>query len=332
MTTILRTCLNNSDTYYHYKWLLSVARKYSLEAINPPKSDKLRLILGVGRSGTSWIGQTLSRTKTPLRYLGEPLFHFSPSLMFSSRGDHTAINSCAATSMLNRLKTVYRLLGSKRVRYSKYYSDEFLIRDDKNFDHTLIKEVHSLLQTEFLVDKLKCPTILVYRDPMYVIDSLFDAQTLDTLYLNNEFTYMLNPIFYRHHFQDEAEVLMQCTIKIDSLEEGRLKEILKKFFSVSLINRMFKEIARSREYVRIVKYENLCLRPDDIFLELSNFFGFQYEAGDSHFSEIQSNASASSTYSVNRNTKKQIARHYRFLKSADVSFVENFLNDNSVEL
>lgn len=330
MVSILRKRLNSSDTYYYAKWLFLALKKYGTEVLRLPHTDKLRLILGVGRSGTTWVGKTLSRTTTPLRCLAEPLFHFSPLLKFSNNNDHTAIDYCVPTSMLNRLEMVYRLLANNKIEYSKYFSSEFLVRDDKDFKYILIKEVHSLLQTEFLIDRLKCPTILICRNPLYVADSLFDAQTLSTIYLKNEFTYLLNQTFYQHYFPDEEIKLMQCARKINSLKESREKIVLEKVFSILLINRMFKKIANTRDYVKVIDYENVCIHPDDNFSKMSDFFGFKYEIGSFNFSKIQSNIS--SPYSVNRHTEKQIERDYKFLVPSDISFINNFFEGNSIEL
>ena len=330
MLSILRDKLNSTDAYYHYKWLLSATLKYGTEVVKLPQTNKLRLILGVGRSGTTWISQTLSRTTTPVRILGEPLFHFSPKLKFSNTNDHTAISYYAQISMLNRLEMAYRLLSSTKIEYSKYFSSKFLVRDDKNFKYILIKEVHSLLQTEFLVDRLKCPTILLCRNPLYVVDSLLDAQSLSTTYLKNEFNYILDQSLYELYFQDEKIRLKQCASKINALHESREKIILEKVFAIWIINCIFRKIGSTRDYVKVIDYEQVCINPDAYFLEMSNFLDFEYQVGSFNFSTTKT--TVSSPYSVNRNTEVQIERDFRFLSSGDTSYINNFFEGFSITL
>jgi hypothetical protein len=46
----------------------------------------LRLILGVGRSGTTWVSRVLGSTLQPIRYCCEPLFYLHPRLSVTVAG------------------------------------------------------------------------------------------------------------------------------------------------------------------------------------------------------------------------------------------------------
>jgi hypothetical protein len=180
---------------YHCFWKYRIPIKKS--AI-PMDTSSLRLVLGVGRSGTTWINRTLAKSSTPMVCLEEPMYHVIPTLCLSTGGDHTAIPFSLKINEKNvRLISTYRMLTSKSCRHQLLKIRSFpLHREDPNPKVMLIKEVHSLMATEFLAVELACPIILIKRNFITVTDSLMNFTGLDEPYLHGEFRNLLWLFFY----------------------------------------------------------------------------------------------------------------------------------------
>lgn len=114
--------------------------------------SRLRLVLGVGRSGTTWLAYVLGQTTTPIRFFMEGL----------ADGYHPFLADVIPLDL---------------ARYAE--------RDDPDWQLCLIKEVHSLWMTEPMLKK-GCKAVLVVRDPVRVVDSLLTRDGLNGLYLCKE--------------------------------------------------------------------------------------------------------------------------------------------------
>ena len=80
--------------YTKTDWLVAFEEKHHslLKTCKEVNTSKLRLILGIGRSGTSWITKILSLSVKNLRAFSEPLYRIMPEISLSSIDDRLAID------------------------------------------------------------------------------------------------------------------------------------------------------------------------------------------------------------------------------------------------
>ena len=75
-------------------------------------TSRLRLVLGVGRSGTTWLSRVLAATTMPIRYVQEGFFRVEPKLEFATEGDHTAIAYRPQLNETHPLLCVYHAVAT----------------------------------------------------------------------------------------------------------------------------------------------------------------------------------------------------------------------------
>ena len=314
----------SGEAYWYYKFR-KIHPELDLDQSDP---KKLRLILGIGRSGTTWIGRMLATSMTPLRYFEEPLHHIIPALSFTNGYNHTAIRFWKALSDSHRLVLSYKLFALPNYDWSKLGIQPFLKRDDKNFNFCLVKEVHSLLATEALLDKFQVPTIIVIRDPVHIVDSLFNAQSLSTLYLTDEVKMILqDPIFFRRYLSKASDKVRSTFAKIASWPGGRRKAVQQRILIVSIMTKMLECVAKNSEMVHLVRYEELCLSPGKCFSDMAAFLGLDWTKSnvDALLDTTNYKGEVTSPYSIKRNTAQQIERSFRVLTPAELEEAKEIL-------
>jgi hypothetical protein len=294
------------------------------ESVQP---DKLRLILGPGRSGTSWLSKVLGKTNIPLRFINEPLYHYSPKLQFSKRYDHTAISYQPNMRDDHPLLKAYQSFTFSSFDWKKYLPSQLLLRDDREFSICLIKEVHSLLATEALLKKLKCQTIFITRDPLYVVDSLLSFRGLDAPIWRNETKYIREGHFLERFLPGRKnnirKKLWAAKLNLNKRERVTTEKVL----TVAVINKMLEKLALHFSHVTHISYEKICAKPNEVISYASNFLNL--EAGKETFRYLkatQSVANQNDPYSVFRDTRGQLTRAFRFLSLAEVKTLRRMLD------
>lgn len=303
----------------------------ALSEEDPNWSQRLRLVLGVGRSGTSWLSRVLSHTSTPIRFFNEFLFRYRPKLIFSDRHDHTAIKYKPTLPEKHPLVYAYRTLTVPKSRsWSKLGVNKHPLRDDSNWEVCLVKEVHALLGTEALVKRLECPSLFIARDPIYVVDSLLSFRGLEAPIWRNEYAYITAPQFLDRFFPSHADVICRhCTV-ISNSDTVRRKIILSKTLTVGLINKMLRILAQELGFVRHIRYEELCRAPVQVFSEAANFLRLEVGPEMLDFlEETQSSTpmSQNNPYSVFRDITAQLERPLRFVLDSEAKEMEALLEN-----
>lgn len=282
---------------------------------------QLRLILGVGRSGTTWLSRGLASTSTPIRFVEEGFFWIEPKLEFAAEGDHTAIAYRPALPEQHPLVCVYRALGDRGVDWSQRGLARHVRRDDADWRICLVKEVHSLLATEGLLNALKCPTLLVVRDPVYVVDSVFDRFGMESIFLGNEARWVREPAFLERIAGVAMGRLLDVWQRVDEIADGRARGILEKVLTVASIGRMFRLLASECGHAKLVEYEALCRSPEAMFRSAAEFLDLAWCERIEKYLEATTD-SASETddpRSVVRVTARQVGRPLRFLSADEAS-------------
>ncbi len=286
--------------------------------LEQPGADpaRLRLILGVGRSGTSWVSQTLFRTKQPVRCFSEPLYHISPKLPFHKKPDHTAAG-CEAISAEHPLSRAYQLLTHREFRGPEIVPPA---RNDANWELCVVKEVHSLLGTDGLLKLWKTPSIFILRDPVYIADSLFAAQTLESAYLDHEVAAVRQPAFLERFAPGRQREVKACFADAEKLE-ARRRVILSKVVCMQLMQQMFSVLAAEFPFAKAIRYDDICAAPRQVFPELAEALSLPWDdAMAAYLAETMvADATLSDPYSVKRNTGEQKDRPFKFLTAEEAA-------------
>ena len=292
---------------------------------------KLRLVLGLGRSGTTWVGNTLSKSKTALRYLEEPLFHINPKLKFNTPPDHTAIGFSEYFPKNHPLVRIYRIFSHKGMKH-RYLPRQFVKRNDAEFDVVVVKEVHGLLGTEALAETLNIPVLLITRNVFSIIDSLFRAQTFDTPYLVNEYKLVKENYFLEYYFPGEKKVLQNAFNQINSVTDKEDRLLLEKFITSFLITKMFEKISQKRKNILVKSYESLCHKPNENYAQIADFFSMEYKEDYYIFKRNESTIDEEKDhYSLIRNTKQQLCKPPLTI-CKKIPFINNFFKNQQIDI
>ncbi len=315
--------------YYNKYWDIKFSLIHSKLNIKQTAPHKLKLILGTGRSGTSWMGKVLSKSQTSLRFFNEYLYHVTPKLRFSFKKDHTAIPYCQSLDDNHPLIKSYKVLTHPDYDLNKFlpkHLKKLMLRNDKNFSICLIKEVHSLLATEALLDKFKCHAVIITRNPIYVVDSLLCFRPLNDYMWDNESKYITDNLFLNTYFPQNNTTIKKY---IESNQGNKRQQIImRKTLTVAVLNKMLEQIAKKFNFVLHIKYEDLCKNPQENFARAAEFLSLEFKGEMEKFLKKtmqKTKDSEKDHYSVFRDTKKQLNRPFKFLTRDEVREAKEML-------
>jgi hypothetical protein len=296
------------------RWLgkFQAAHPYlSSSAENP---GALRLILGASRSGTSWVSQVFSKMSCRCRFFSEPLFHLTPRLPFHKQGDHTAMGY-EPVSGDHPLLWGYRLAAHRQFDGSGL---KVMYREDADWKVCLVKEVHALLGSEGLLSAWRTPTLFIMRDPVYVVDSLFAAQGLETIYFDHEVKAVQAEGFLER-FAPGRRAAVERVFADAAQREQRLRIVLEKVICTQLIHEMFAILAKEFPCAKAMRYEEFCERPREAFQLAAAALSITWDDGMEAYlrKTMQADGTSEDPYSIMRNTAEQKARPFKFLSGEE---------------
>jgi hypothetical protein len=307
---------------YHPWWNHFIKNNFP---VIPGNAKKLRLVLGVGRSGTTWISNTLARTQTPVVFLEEPIYHVYPPVCLANKIDHTASPFIIKRrNSADRLLTTYRLLSDlNSMAYRDLLSKRSfpIKRDDPGAEVVLIKEVHALLATEYLVSQLDCRAILISRHYITVVDSILNFSGLRDPYLWNEFNHINNISFLSRYFENEAAAIEKIQSNILNISDFRLKSIAVKALVVFLIQKIFTVIAASHKNVMLISYEEIMIDRDAMFEQMAAHLRIEYSKGNYSFGDINPTHEKPEN-NIARPDSEVFNRKHKFLSQYEIAYVE----------
>ena len=275
---------------------------------------RLRLVLGVGRSGTTWIAKVLAHTEVPCRFFSEPLFHIDPALPFHDDGDHTAAAHVTRFGSRHPLSTAYSLLTTSSFDTRVLMRPAVLERDDPEWQFCLVKEVHALLATEALLRAWSTPTVFVLRNPLYALDSLFAVQGLTTIYLDHEVAAVQEPAFLNAVVPGRQEVVRRL-FEDTWNRDARARAIGQKLICIELVQQMFEGLSRELDCSTAVWYEKCCEAPGEELGRVAARLGIPWDCGSESFllTTTRADLTSGDPYSIVRNTAAQPERPFTFL-------------------
>jgi len=305
-------------------------------ALQDNDTTKLRFILGCGRSGTSWMARTVAESDTPLRYCHEILTYVQPIYSYSRKFDHTATPYLQEIDETSSLASSFSVTTSPLVNWEKLLPgrERQVQRNDTDFEVVLHKEVHSLLAAEGMVRLFKDNKfVFVVRNPILNIDSLFNYHPLSAIIWRNEYDYIKKRAFCNRFLDPEQAAMlkrMQRIYKDDGAE--RRSTISAKVITVAIINTMLIKLAREYKNVMLVRYEDLCLDPQKMFLHVCDFLGLEFNENRlENVLHSQKKKKSIDPMSIDKNSKMQIERKMYFLSTEEVDHLSLLLEQLGYE-
>ncbi|MEM7682286.1 MAG: glycosyltransferase [Planctomycetota bacterium] len=307
-------------------WRLSAAFRSRCRGVWSASSAKaspelpLRLVLGVGRSGTTWVGQKLAASPDGWRTQMELLLRLRPKARLGPGPDPAAMPYAEKLKPNHKMLTAYRAFAG---RACPFVPERLRgARPDAPVG-VLVKEVHGLLASPALLHAMpQARALFVVRDPIRVADSLFDAQTLDAPYLWAESKHVRSTRFGRRVLGVRGmNAATEVFAEIDNASTARLRRVGDVAVTVALVQRLFESLASARpEQAQAVTYEALCADPAGGFEQGANFLGVELSSVDLDATPIDTASDSASPYSLTRDTGAQLGRPYRFLSAQEAAW------------
>lgn len=302
------------------RWHRSLRQIHPEADVEAVDVSRLRLIIGTPRSGTNWLGETLAASTASLRYFNEPIYKMQPTMPFERAKDHTVIAYQPLLEPDHPLVKKYRLLAADGFSRASVEGRRCLLRDDAEWEVSIVKEVHSLLATEGLLAVLPCPTLLVVRDPVRVCDSLFSRDGLSSQYAVGETELIFDEAYLQRFVDDQREQMLEEHAAILQHPGARQRCVQERVLVIALLQASLRVLAAAHGHTRLVEYEQQCTEPETVFAEAAAFFGLPWDKKEQDFlrTTLSARGEGDDPHAIFRDTSAQLDRPFKFLTPPEV--------------
>lgn len=293
-----------------------------MQRLNPARRQygqrdtaRLRLVLGLGRSGTTWTHSVLSHCGE-MRAYAEPLHYLRPRLRISDSPDR------AASGFVDQLPPAHPLLRA----YTDLCADRpprvsdikrTMTQAAERPEAVLVKEVHALLATPGLLKATQARAIIITRDPLRIADSIFACQGLDSPYLHHEFA-ACNDSRLLSWIGGPAQTAQRLAVweQIDSIAQAQDRRVLSVVWAAAIVQRVLIEAAhRMPERVALISYEQANANPAATFRLAADHLGLTFgKAAEDFCNQTRSRDESQNPYSVFRDPAQEAS--WRFITPA----------------
>jgi hypothetical protein len=193
-------------------------------------------------------------------------------------------------------------------------------REDANWEICLVKEVHALLGTEGLLRRWKTPAVFILRDPVYIADSLFGAQTLQTHYLLRENLAVQQPEFLDRFARGRQRTVRRLLADVE-LRTPRERTILTRVMTMQLLQEMFALLAAEYAFVKALPYDEFCSAPREAFQTAARTLAISWDKDMENYLDqtMQADGTSGDPYSIMRNTSEQKHRPFKFFTPEEIA-------------
>jgi len=302
-----------------------------------PNFSKFRFILGIGRSGTSWINRVFARSIEDLRCFSEPLYRVKPHIQFCKSYDHLTLGYTANISSKHPLAILYTALLAPKANWDVLglitrknaagveYKQPRIISDPYPWSNCLVKETHSLLATEALLNYFQAPTVFTLRNPIYLIDSIIDAFKLKGIYLINEYNWLVKN--YQLDFLTKSNIETLLYVASKPFKTYKATVISQKFITSLIIQDMFRNLAKRYPSITLtVNYEDNCNQPFKVFKKIAAFFKLKWTNKCDKVLRYCTTNEKSNLFTTCKISKNQPKRNFKWLSPEDVELCKELLN------
>lgn len=301
---------------YHRRWMrraASTLRRY------PAQPDRLRLVLGVGRSGTTWLASSLARSPSPITYIEEPFRRIRPLPVFDSGDDPSAIAYSAApdTPELARLNAVAGLLSAYEPGMPLFYDDvrdRAVRREAEHAGAVIVKEVHALMGAEWLLQTSGCRAIVITRRFDRLLDSLMHHTGVGSPLFRVEYAAVTRTPFLERELPEHADAARLTIDWIERQRPPRVHDLLMSGLMIMLLQAYLTRLAQQHEHVMHVRHDDLITgNPEARFVEMARFFDIEPHP-DAHRHSGRAHTSRSIEQLVDRTDKFMTAQDWRWIE------------------
>ena len=313
-----------------------------------PKQSGLRLILGLGRSGTTWLSSAIGQTETPIRFSMEGLLAFRPKVRLSRFKDRGAAPYVSSIDENHPLAKFYASVAAEDLEVTQACMEGPIVRNDRDPHCTIVKEVHALLATEALVEHIQCPTVIITRDPLRIIDSLFARDGVQSHYLNRETEQFLggrivskkgwrrtipasrrpaNTELLARYFEGREDQVHRVAAFVRAQSDLRTRTVLAKIVTAGLMSDMLQQIAAESSHCRHVTYRQLCQQPLETVWSVAD--DFNIDCGERVRTFLRESTSrqtrSADKFPVYRDRFQIDGKPFRFLTDLEVKLSRSLL-------
>lgn len=289
-------------------------------------------ILGVGRSGTTWLGDLVSLTKSPIKYLDEPFPKLKKDILLKSFPFKYKVPwflpfDCTNQQLSEFLKVLSKFQDSNDV-FRGNFLNHTLKKDDESFSNLLIKDVHQLgVYPRALANMPNTRIVIITRDTKRVVDSLFNTFGMDNNYLMSEYDYLKKRI---RKNKSSGNIYIDAAIRSLSLEaisyfkkihlfENKPKKLA---LIIHVISQSLILWANDDKRVLHVTHENLCL---DIYKQIKHIYShieLDYDSSILNMVKEKTTGSEHGSFDTSKNSLAVLNQKYRVLDNKMLSDIE----------
>lgn len=287
---------------------------------------KYIFILGLGRSGTTFLANLIAQSNTPMKVVLEPIFQ-SNSIIERYGGRENIFCNPDNKNDINLYKKVFKSLWDSNDEIREPYKKNKIIRDDTKKEVIVIKEVHELLSFPDIICGFDSKIILIERNISRIIDSFYTGEfhKASLKYLVHENNYL------RKILKSDArdrKVLKQKKRAFDYYKRRYFyKRIYKLSAQMILIISFLKNKLANDGRVYRTNHELLSTDTKNEIKKIYQFIGLDYnEIAESRITKFI-NGNSNGTFDVIKNSYQIVNQKFKYLSDKDVKFINNLAQD-----
>lgn len=264
------------------------------------------LIIGHGRSGTSWVGSVFAKAAGVLYYM-EPcnptvnrIGNFGSWFTYLRPGDRDEVFEHIYDRAFSGLLIPGCRWGWKR-HFARMFGDYRVV----------VKEVASIMAFDWVADRYDPDALIIIRHPCGVVSSELEKRTDAS--------------------RQKRSLLEQTNLlrALDSRHISLLRDVntpLEIFAATwGLRHLILHRALETHTETPVVSYESLCGDPKGTFASLFDRFGFELSDDVLRHIALSTTTAVPGTYSTRRNTAEQINKWKRRLKSGEIDRIRRLV-------
>lgn len=285
----------------------------------------LRLVLGVGRSGTTLLGRIMASTSTPARFVNELCPGIgdridSPRFMVAPGDARSQARVREALGLLLAGGTPFDEAQAHRIE-----------RDDPGAEVVIVTDVHSLLSwPEILAGVADWRAVVITRDTLRALDSyLHGHRPPQRRYLTEEYALMTRRL---REPRSEGDPILRALAQLHPTAARYLRrprlfttELFRRAAITQLLVACLQAWAVEDDRVAHVAFEDLCRDPIAEAKWLFAFLGLKYD--DRTLAEIRHTTTGRSEacYATHKDSRRIADQPFRHLTARDRRRLTRFL-------
>lgn len=286
-------------------------------------------VLGIGRSGTTLLSKSLALSSSKLKMLIEP---FS-KLKYPLSPDKRDMNYVSPKNYA-KIKKVNKKIADltyKNEEIEKNLINDTVYREDNQYNFFIMKEVHSLLTFPKILENENCKIIIIIRNTPKTCDSFFARNLFkfQMKYFVEEYKYI------RKALTKNIDVHKYLKSSINNINKNMksyikkpiifTKRIYRHAITIEIIKNFLVNWSNNDNRVKIVSFEDLCLKKIEVIKDIYNFTNLNYNHNTIKKIKNTTQGNEKDTYSIKKDSKKIISRDYKYLNDKQVEFINKLI-------